>query len=172
MIRKALLNDIGAVSAIYEKIHAEESAGRACIGWQAGVYPVRATAEAALGRDDLFVYEEDGRVLASGIINRKQVDVYADGSWLYEADDSEVMVLHTLTVDPAEASRGIGAAIVSYYEEYARENGCTVLRIDTNEKNAVARRFYKKLGYREAGCVPCVFNGIEGVMLVLLEKKL
>jgi len=31
---------------------------------------------------------------------------------------------------------------------------------------------YKRLGYREAGIVPCVFNGIPDVMLVCLEKKL
>ena len=37
---------------------------------------------------------------ASGIINQRQVDVYADGNWLYPAEDREVMVLHTLTVDP------------------------------------------------------------------------
>ena len=31
---------------------------------------------------------------------------------------------------------------------------------------------YRKLGYREVGQVPTVFNGIDGVMLVLLEKSL
>ena len=56
--------------------------------------------------------------------------------------------------------------------DYARKNGCICLRIDTNEKNENARRLYAKLGYREAGIVPCVFNGIPGVNLVCLEKKL
>ena len=54
----------------------------------------------------------------------------------------------------------------------ARENGCTELRIDTNARNAVARAMYKKHGYTEIGIVPTVFNGIEGVQLVLLEKYL
>ena len=43
--------------------------------------------------------------------------------------------------------------------------------MDTNAKNIGARRFYEKLGYTEVGIVPCVFNGIAGVELVLLEKK-
>jgi len=30
---------------------------------------------------------------------------------------------------------------------------------------------YKSLGYKEIGIVPCKFNGIDGVNLVLLEKK-
>ena len=53
-----------------------------------------------------------------------------------------------------------------------RENGCTVLRMDTNAKNAAARRLYQKLGYAESDIVPCIFNGIPNVQLVLLEKKL
>ena len=44
--------------------------------------------------------------------------------------------------------------------------------MDTNEKNTNARKLYKKLGYKEPGIVPCVFNGIDGVQLVCLEKTL
>lgn len=55
---------------------------------------------------------------------------------------------------------------------WRRENGCTVLRMDTNAKNAAARRLYQKLGYAEPDIVPCKFNGIPNVQLVLLEKKL
>ena len=39
-------------------------------------------------------------------------------------------------------------------------------------KIAVARAMYKKHGYTEIGIVPTVFNGIEDVQLVLLEKYL
>lgn len=61
---------------------------------------------------------------------------------------------------------------MKFYEDYARRSGSLCLRMDTNAKNENARRFYKKLGYSEVGIVPCVFNGIDGVNLVLLEKKL
>ena len=33
-------------------------------------------------------------------------------------------------------------------------------------------KFYNKLNYKEIDIVPCKFNGIEGVHLVLLEKKI
>ena len=46
------------------------------------------------------------------------------------------------------------------------------LRIDTNARNVAARAMYKKLGYKEIGIVPTVFNGIPDVQLVLLEKYL
>ena len=172
MIRKAESQDIDRITEIYDEIHCEEKAGRLSTGWLCGIYPVRKTAELALERGDLFVFEKDERVLASAIINQSQVDVYKNGGWLFPAPDSDVMVLHTLTVSPKAKKQGVGSAFVAFYEDYARKNGCTVLRIDTNAKNTVARAFYQKLGFREAGIVPCVFNGIPDVNLVLLEKKL
>ena len=171
-IRKATAADLPAVVEIYDHIHAAEDAGRVTIGWITGVYPVQATAEAALARGDLFVYEADGAILATAIINRTQVDAYADGRWQYDAPADKVMVLHTLIVDPAASGRGIGRAFVAFYEQYALEHGCPYLRMDTNAKNRNARAMYKKLGFAEPDIVPCTFNGIPGVQLVLLEKKL
>lgn len=169
--RKAGEGDVAAVARIYENIHVAEHAGKLSTGWIAGVYPMENTARAALERGDLFVCESGG-IVAAAIINRQQVDVYALGKWLYPADDDEVMVLHTLVVEPEASGRGFGKAFVDFYEDYSRKNGCTVLRIDTNARNLRARAMYAKLGYREAGTVPCVFNGIPDVQLVLLEKKL
>ena len=172
MIRKALESDIPAVAAIYDKLHTEEEAGRATIGWIRGVYPTEDTARQALSRGDLFVQEDGGTIVGAAIINQTQVDAYYGGPWQYAAEDNEVMVLHTLVIDPDAAGRGFGKQFVAFYEDYAIQNGCKVLRMDTNSRNLRARAMYGRLGYREAGIVPCVFNGIAGVALVLLEKML
>ena len=82
------------------------------------------------------------------------------------------MVLHTLVVDPEMGGLGLGSRFVAFYEDYARAQGCAVLRMDTNARNLRARRMYAQLGYREAGIVPCTFNGIPSVQLVCLEKRL
>ena len=172
MIRKALAADIPAVASIYDKLHTEEEASRATIGWIRGIYPTEDTARQALCRDDLFVQEHNGTIVGAAIINQTQVDAYYGGPWQFAAADSEVMVLHTLVIDPDAAGRGLGKQFVAFYEDYAIQNGCKVLRMDTNSRNLRARAMYAKLGYREAGIVPCVFNGIAGVGLVLLEKML
>ena len=172
MIRKALEADIPAVTVIYDKLHTEEEAGRATIGWIRGVYPTEDTARQALSRGDLFVQEDGGAIVGAAIINQTQVDAYYGGPWQYAAEDNEVMVLHTLVIDPDAAGRGFGKQFVAFYEDYAIQNGCKVLRMDTNSRNLRARAMYGRLGYREAGIVPCVFNGIAGVGLVLLEKML
>ena len=134
--------------------------------------PARAVAEAAASRSDLFVMEDEGRVVAAAIINHTQVDIYTGAPWQYDAPDEQIMVLHTLVVDPLVEVRGLGTAFVNYYEQYAREHGCPYLRIDTNALNINARRFYKKLHFNEIAILPCDFNGIPGIQLVLLEKKL
>ena len=170
MIRKAAAPDIDAVEKIYDELHQAEEEGTTTIGWLRGIYPVRATAEAALGRGDLFVLEEDGEILGAGIINRIQVDVYAGAPWEHEVPEDQVCVLHTLVISPRAKRRGLGRKFVGFYEAYAAETGCTELRIDTNERNLPARAMYRSLGYREIYVVPTVFNGIPGVNLVLLEK--
>lgn len=136
------------------------------------MYPVRQTAEDALNRDDLFVLDAADIIIGSGIINQNQVDVYANANWRYKADPSEVMVLHTLAIDPGKKGKGYGKAFIKFYEDYALINNCHYLRMDTNEKNKVARRFYRSLGYEEIDIIPCTFNGLEGVNLVLIEKAL
>jgi len=172
MIRPATSQDIDSVSAIYDRIHQMERDGFLHTGWLPGIYPVRSTAADALERHDLFVCEKEGRIAAAAIINQIQVPVYAEGRWSYPAPDEEVMVLHTLTVDPASVRQGTGRSFVDFYEDLARQKGCTVARLDTNAVNTVARKMYLKLGYHEAGIVPCVFNGIPDVQLVLFEKNL
>ena len=110
--------------------------------------------------------------MACGRINQEQVACYKEGSWRYGAAPENVMVLHTLVVDPAAGHNGYGTKFLQFYERFAQEHGCPYLRLDTNERNTRARAFYQKHGYWEVGLAPCDFNGIPGVNLVLLEKKL
>ena len=172
IIRKAKTDDIDAVALIFEHIIEEEEKGKCSIGWQRGVYPTRNTAVAALENDDLFVMEDDGEIIAAMRLNKEQVPEYKNCLWEYPAEDDQVMVMHTLVVEPSVKKRGYGGSMVEFYEDYARVNNCPYLRIDTNEKNTRARALYKKYGYKEIGITPCVFNGIGGVNLVCIEKKL
>lgn len=172
MIRKATKDDLVKIDEIYSDIHFEEESRRITIGWERGVYPTYATAEAALQRNELFVMSKDDTIVGAAVINQKQVDVYKDANWEYEVQDEEVMVLHTLVISPKESGKGYGSTFVKFYEQYALENGCQYLRIDTNARNTVARALYQKLGYKEIAIVPCIFNGMNGVDLVLIEKYL
>lgn len=171
-IHPATADDLPRIEQIYDAIHTAEETGAASIGWARGVYPTRATAQAALDDGTLFVLEDDGDLVAAGRIDQTQVPVYAQVPWAHDVPPEQVLVLHTLVVDPTAGGHGYGTQFVRFYEQRARTHGCPELRIDTNAKNVNARRLYAHLGYREAGITPCTFNGIDGVALVCLEKWL
>lgn len=171
--RKAEEKDLNYIEHIYSDIHTAEESGQVTIGWNRAIYPTRATAEQALQRDDLFVGLDDNNdIVGVAIINQQQVDIYYEGNWRYPAEDSQVMVLHTLVISPKHSGKGYGTEFVKFYESYALENNCPHLRMDTNAINTSARKLYEKLGYEERGILPCTFNGIKNVNLVLLEKAL
>ena len=172
MFRKADMNDLQAITDIYDHIHDYEEIARYSTGWLRDVYPTRQTAQDAILAGTMYVYEQDGRILAAGKIDRVQPPSYAQINWSVRAAEHEVMVLHTLVVHPECSSHGVATTFIGFYESTARQAGCTVLRIDTNARNTRARSLYKKLGYAERGIVPCCFNGIEGVQLVCMEKLL
>ena len=170
---KATLNDLAGIVAIYDAIHSQEESGQVQIGWNRTIYPTENSARESIAAEDMFVARIDGGVVAAARINQEQVQpTYSQTPWKYEAENEQVMVLHTLVVDPECYGQRIGPKFVEFYEDYARQAGCTVLRMDTNKINRRARKMYAGLGYREAAILPCEFNGIPGVDLVCLEKKL
>ena len=172
-IRKGTLADIHQITAIYDRVLTGEESGRTTIGWIRGVYPTERTALDALNAETLFVLERNGEVAAAAKIDQNQVPEYVNANWQFpKAPPEQVMVLHTLVVDPLQSGKGCGTEFVRFYEQYALEQGCPFLRMDTNARNSGARRLYARLGYREAGVVSCNFNGIPDVHLVCLEKTL
>ena len=171
--RKAAVGDLNRIAEIYSNILDLEEAGKATTGWVRDIYPTRETALEGIDAEEMFVLEDESTIVAAARINQEQVPEYANASWEHtEAPDDKVMVLHTLVVDPTLSGQGYGSAFVRFYEDYAAKHGCPYLRMDTNERNATARRLYAHLGYREAGIVACTFNGIRSVHLVCLEKTL
>lgn len=171
-IRKATKDDIDRVVNVYSDVHTAQEKGLVCCGWIRDVYPTIETAKKSYERDDLFVLEVDGEICGTAIINKIQLEEYKDAPWKYKGCDDEVMVLHTLAISPKAGRKGYGKKFVDFYEKYALENNCRYLRMDTNSKNTIARALYKSLGYIETDVVDCNFNGIPGVKLILLEKKI
>ncbi len=172
-VRAAKVGDETQIAEIYEKIHTEEEQGRASIGWERGVYPTIETAKLGIGSGDMFVAEnESGWIVAAARLNHEQCPQYAEAQWEYPAEDREVLVMHTLVVDPEVQGNSVGRKMLEYYESYSESLGCRYLRIDTNERNKIARAFYAKCGYKEVGIVLGEFNGMPDIPLVCMEKKI
>ena len=174
MIRLATEVDLPAVSAIYEAILDQEDAtGVRYTGWQRGSYPTAATAREIFNAGTLYVgVDENGTVWGSMNLNGYQLPEYAKGDWAFPADDRQVAVIHTLTIDPRRAGQGLARQMVAFAEETARQQGKTVLRLDTGIENLPANRLYPALGYRLVGTVDVFFMGYATRPLNLYEKAL
>ena len=174
MIRLAGEADLPAVSAIYEAILDQEDAtGVRYTGWKRGAYPTAATARDIFNAGTLYVgVDEDGTVWGSMNLNGYQLPEYAKGRWAFPADDSQVAVIHTLTIDPRRAGQGLARQMVAFAEDTARRQGKTVLRLDTGVENLPANRLYPALGYRFADTVDIFFMGYATRPLNLYEKAL
>lgn len=173
IIRKAKAEDIDTIEKIYEAIlDREESTGVIYTNWHKGLYPTRADAEGALKAGTLYAGEIDGRVVACVNLNSIQPEEYAKISWSVEAEGREVLVIHTLCIDPEYAGNKIGDKFVDFAEETALKLGCKTIRIDTYEGNIPASSLYRKKGYTYTGSEHFLFQGVIPESLICFDKVL
>jgi GNAT superfamily N-acetyltransferase len=59
---------------------------------------------------------------------------------------SDLAVLWDLRVAPQARSTGIGTLLFRASEEWARDRGCTTLKVETQNINVAACRFYRRMG--------------------------
>lgn len=171
-IRKAVPQDIDAVEQIYNAVLDDQEQNTNFTNWQRGSYPTRETAETALTAGTLYIQTEGDKMVGCAVFNHEQLPEYANVRWEYPGTGNEILVIHTLCIDPAAAGKGYAKALVSYAEALGRELGCTALRLDTYEGNTPARAMYNKLGYRFVGGTEFFFQGYIRETLVLFEKQL
>lgn len=148
MIRKATACDIDRIEAAYDEHFEYEREHGAFTVFRKGVYPTRETAVNALNAGTLYVYEDEGGVQGSVIIDGRQAEEYKNIEWGKKLDAGKVKVVHLLMVRPSAAKRGIASALMRFAEELARGHSCEALRLDTGAQNIPAVSLYKKLGYR------------------------
>lgn len=73
---------------------------------------------------------------------------YADG-----CETTDVGYLEAWYVDPDARGQGIGRALVTAAEEWARNQGCREMASDTDLTNYVSQAAHQQLGYVETGRV-------------------
>jgi len=70
------------------------------------------------------------------------------GILVMEREDSELILLN-VAVLPRYTGQGIGKQLMGFCEEYARDNGCTAIRLYTHALMTENLGIYSKLGYQE-----------------------
>ena len=158
-IRQAAIADLDDIEKGYQEHFAHEKKYGAYTVFQEGVYPTREIAKTAIQNGTLYVYEENGAVLGSMIINRQQPDEYKKIEWISKASDEKVQVIHLLMVRPSAVGKGIGSSLVHYAVDIAKQCSCVAVRLDTGKQNIPAVSLYKKLGFQLVTVLPMKVGG-------------
>ena len=159
MIRKATADDISTVAALYEKAIDYEDSHVKYTSWQKGIYPTADTARLGIKNDSLYVCEENGRLIASVILDNRQPPEYKKIKWAADAAHGNALVIHTLCVDPDAAGSGVGTAIVNFAKQLAKELGYVAIRLNTTARNSLAIRLYERNGFLVADIQKILLNG-------------
>ena len=138
-IRKANINDLGEISAIYAKARDFMSANGNAEQWSGG-YPSDELIRSDIEREKLFICM-DGQMIAGvfyfSVENDPTYKKIYDGKWL---NDREYAVIHRVAV----AIQGKGA--VSSCFEHCFEI-CQNIKIDTHKNNIPMQRALEKNGF-------------------------
>ncbi len=104
--RQAIVADLDVIERGYIEHFAHEKKYGAYTVFREGIYPTRKVAETALQNNALYVYEENGIVLGSVILDGQQPEEYRKIEWPSNAPDEKVTVIHLLMVRPSAAGKG------------------------------------------------------------------
>ena len=147
MIRKAILKDVNSIEDTYNEHFQYELNHTAFTVFKKGVYTTKDDAERAIYAGALFVYEENGTIVGSIIIDKVQPIEYATIPWKEKLSEDEVMVIHLLMLRPSMSGKGIASSLIKFATELAQKNSCRALRLDTGSQNIPALSLYQKNGF-------------------------
>jgi predicted N-acetyltransferase YhbS len=88
----------------------------------------------------VLVAEQDGRLVGAVTVATR------GGPWAEQSVPGEAVV-RMLAVDRAARGAGAGAALMTACLDAARADGCTMVRLSSQESMTAAHRLYERLGF-------------------------
>jgi len=152
-IETGTMNDIDELEKLYNDLNEYLQLEINYPGWIKGVYPVRETAETGIKEENLFILRVGGRIAGAIILNHKQEEAYNQVVWGLEADDCQIIVIHTLVIHPEYMKHGISQKLMNFAKEYSMQNAIKSIRLDVAIQNMPAISLYEKCGYKYIGTV-------------------
>lgn len=117
-------------------------------------YPLAADFQADIEQNWLYVLEEDQVIQGFVCLNTVSGKSYPKISW---QDSSTPLVMRRMGVRPASRRNGIAAKLLLQAELLAKEQGITVIKMDTFCRNDKMNSFARKNGFIHRGTV-CIWD--------------
>lgn len=147
MIRHAKISEIKDILNI-TKACAIKMSANGIFQWNVN-YPSESAFLNDLERNELYVKENNGKVIGTIVITTLMDEEYLPIQWLTPNGNSNY--IHRLGVDPIYQGNGFAQELMNYAEAYSKSNGFTSVRLDTFSQNKRNQRFYEQRGYQKLG---------------------
>lgn len=144
MIRRAKISEIPDIITI-TKACAAYMISKRIYQWNEQ-YPSAASFEKDIERNELYVLEENQKIIGTVVISTHADAEYIPVKWLHS--NSKSVYIHRLSVDPKYQKKGHAQQLMNFAENYARENNFSSVRLDTFSQNKRNQRFYETRGYQ------------------------
>lgn len=147
MIRKAIPNDVDKILEI-TKACAKHMIAQNIFQWNVH-YPNAKAFLRDVERDECYVLEIENHVIGCITISTFMDDEYIPIEWL--TPNANNIYVHRLAVHPNYQGKGYAQRLLSYGEDYARNNKFMSIRLDTFSQNKRNQKFYELRGYKKLG---------------------
>ena len=147
IIRKATVEEFAAVRAFYHEMTDWLETAPYGPGWKKDIYPSPEDLLSALENEELWVCEEDGKYIASMIVNSRSQEEYSLVNWKIDAREGEVLLIHALGVIPEYHGKGVSGAMVEHAITLAKSGHKKAMRLDVLAGNLPAEKLYPKYGF-------------------------
>jgi ribosomal protein S18 acetylase RimI-like enzyme len=114
-------------------------------------YPSLKAFEIDISRKELFVLELQDMIIGCIAITPLMDEEYISVEWLTPNENN--IYIHRLAIDPEYQGEGYARKLMTFAENYARENKYISVRLDTFSQNNRNQTFYEKRGYQKLGDV-------------------
>lgn len=170
--RTARAADLEALVAFYDDIIDWLEATTNYPRWIRGVYPAGDYLSTAIQAEELFLLEENGRILAAAGFNHAAPPGYEAVAWGITARPEEVLIIHAFGTHPTVMGQGVGTRFITQLIRHARQRGMRAIRLDVIAGNEPARAFYRRAGFSERTGPPLYYADTGWEHFTLLEYLL
>ncbi len=172
LIRKAGSDEYDAVRSFYHSLIDASADLPYNAGWIKDVYPAPEYLERSIRDGSLFTGSEDGKIIASMIINHEYNEAYRAFEWPTEASEEEITVIHTFGVHPAHSGKGHARQMLRFAIDRARQEKQKVIRLDVLKGNVPAEKLYSGMGFEYLHTLPMFYEDTGWTDYELYEYRL
>jgi predicted amidohydrolase/GNAT superfamily N-acetyltransferase len=142
-IERAQISDLKEVFQIY--LNGKNDLEKNGIYQWTENYLTSAIIESDIIKGALYKLKNNNEILGAINISEEQETEYKEINW--EFDNSKVLVIHRLVINPKHQNQGFANILMDYAECFARENHYSSIRLDAYSHNTKAIEFYRKRNY-------------------------